>query len=66
MNIPQLYREKDFLNHQFPMVTAVNDPPTIFEGMLRCEKGEVKQLAEQRIWPFTEYVQWQRFRLELP
>lgn len=65
MNLPQLYKEKDFLNHQFPMVTAVNDPPTIFEGMLRCEKGEVKRLAEQKIWPFTEYVQWQRFRLEL-
>ncbi len=65
MNIPQLYKEKDFLNHQFPTVRVLNDPPTSYEGMLRCEKGEVKRLAEQKIWPFTEYVEWQRFRLEL-
>ncbi|MGQ9543282.1 MAG: ubiquitin-conjugating enzyme E2 [Candidatus Bathyarchaeia archaeon] len=66
MNIPLLYKEKSFLNHQFPTVAALNDPPTIYEGMLRCEKGEVKRLAEKKIWPFTEYVQWQRFRFELP
>lgn len=66
MNIPQLFKEKDFLNHQFPTVTALNDPPTTYEGMLRCEKGEVKKLADRKIWPFTEYVEWQRFRLELP
>ncbi len=34
--------------------------------MLRCEKGEVKKLAEKKIWPFTEYAEWNRFRLELP
>ncbi|MBS7650984.1 MAG: ubiquitin-conjugating enzyme E2 [Candidatus Bathyarchaeia archaeon] len=66
MNIPLLYKEKSFLNHQFPTVAALNDPPTIYEGMLRCEKGEVKRLADKKIWPFTEYVQWQRFRFELP
>jgi hypothetical protein len=26
----------------------------------------VKTLAEKEIWPFTEYVDWNRFRLELP
>ena len=66
MNIPLLYKEKNFTNHQFPTVTALNDPPTVYEGMLRCEKGEVKTLAEKEIWPFTEYVDWNRFRLELP
>ena len=66
MNIPLLYKEKNFTNHQFPTVTALNDPPTEYEGMLRCEKGEVKTLAEKEIWPFTEYVDWNRFRLELP
>jgi len=66
VNIPLLYKEKNFTNHQFPTVTALNDPPTVYEGMLRCEKGEVKTLAEKEIWPFTEYVDWNRFRLELP
>lgn len=66
MNIPLLYKEKNFTNHQFPTVTALNDPPTTYEGMLRCEKGEVKTLAEKEIWPFTEYVDWNKFRLELP
>jgi hypothetical protein len=66
VNIPLLYKEKNFTNHQFPTVRALNDPPTVYEGMLRCEKGEVKALAEKEIWPFTEYVDWNRFRLELP
>lgn len=66
MNIPLLYKEKSFTNHQFPTVVALNDPPTAYEGMLRCEKGEVKVLAEKKIWPFTEYTDWNRFRLELP
>ncbi len=61
----RLYKEKAFLQHQFPMVTPVNTPPTVYEGMVRCEKGPVKELADKGIWPFTEYVNWQRFRLEL-
>lgn len=65
MNIPLLYKEKNFTNHQFPTVMALNDPPTEYEGMLRCEKGDVKTLAEKNIWPFTEYADWNRFRLEL-
>ena len=66
MDISTLYKEKSLLNHQFPTVTATNDPPTRFEGLIRCEKGEVKRLAEQRVWPFTEYADWNRFRLEVP
>jgi len=66
VNLPLLYKEKNFTNHQFPTVMALNDPPTAYEGMLRCEKGEVKTLAGEEIWPFTEYVDWNRFRLELP
>lgn len=62
----RIYKEKAFLQHQFPMVTPVNDPPTVYEGMVRCEKGPVKELADKGVWPFTEYVNWQRFRLELP
>ena len=65
MNLSILYKEKTYVNHQFPMVTPLNDPPTKYEGMIRCEKGEVKKLAEEKIWPFTEYVNWHRFRLEL-
>lgn len=66
MDISLLYKEKNLLNHQFPTVTAINDPPTQFEGLIRCEKGEVKKLAEKGVWPFTEYTNWNRFRLELP
>ncbi|HUO41488.1 MAG TPA: ubiquitin-conjugating enzyme E2 [Methylomirabilota bacterium] len=65
MDITTLYKEKSLLNHQFPTVTATNDPPTRFEGLIRCEKGEVKHLAEQRVWPFTEYADWNRFRLDI-
>lgn len=66
MNISLLYKEKNFVNHQFPTVTALNDPPTTYEGMLRCEKGDVKSLADKKIWPFTEYADWNRFKLQLP
>jgi hypothetical protein len=66
LDVSILYKEKSLLNHQFPTVTATNDPPTRFEGLIRCEKGEVKRLAEQGIWPFTEYADWNRFRLDIP
>ncbi len=66
MDIPLILKEKSMLNHQFPTVTALNDPPTQFEGLIRCEKGEVKKLAEKGVWPFTDYANWQRFRLDLP
>ena len=66
MDVTVLYKEKNLLNHQFPTVTAINDPPTQFEGLIRCEKGEVKKLAEQSVWPFTEYADWNRFRLDVP
>jgi hypothetical protein len=66
MDVTALYKEKSLLNHQFPTVTAMNDPPTQFEGLIRCEKGDVKKLSEKGIWPFTEYTDWNRFRLDLP
>jgi len=44
----------------------MNDPPTQFEGLIRCEKGEVRKLSEKGVWPFTEYANWNRFRLDLP
>lgn len=66
MDVAVLYKEKSLLNHQFPTITAMNDPPTQFEGLIRCEKGEVKKLSEKGVWPFTEYTDWNRFRLDLP
>jgi hypothetical protein len=66
MDVSALYKEKSLLNHQFPTITAVNDPPTRYEGLIRCEKGEVQKLSEKGIWPFTEYTDWNRFRLDLP
>lgn len=65
-SVAKYLAEKHFIQRQFPLVTPVNDPPTIYEGMLRCEEGPVKKLAEKNVWPFTEYVQWHRFRMELP
>jgi hypothetical protein len=66
LDVSVLYKEKTLLNHQFPTITAMTDPPTQFEGLIRCEKGEVKNLSEKGIWPFTEYTNWNRFRLDLP
>jgi ubiquitin-protein ligase len=66
LDIQVLYKEKSLLNHQFPTVTALNDPPTQFEGLIRCEKGEVKTLSEKGVWPFTEYTNWNKFKLDLP
>lgn len=65
-SVAKFFTEKHFIQRQFPLVKPVNDPPTIYEGMLRCEEGPVKKLAEKGKWPFTEYVQWHRFRMELP
>lgn len=66
MDVTLLYKEKKFINHQFPTVIALDDPPTMYEGMLRCEQGKVKELADKKVWPFTEYVGWHRFRINLP
>lgn len=66
MNLSLLYREKVLTNHQFPTVKALNDPPTSYEGLLRCERGEVKKLADEGIWPFVEYVSWNKFNMDLP
>jgi hypothetical protein len=65
-SVARLVAERSFIQRQFPLVSPVNDPPTCYEGMLRCEEGPVKELAEKKIWPFTEYVTWHRFRMELP
>jgi ubiquitin-protein ligase len=66
MDVPLLLKEKSLLNHQFPTVTAMNEPPTQFEGLIRCEKGEVRKLSEKGVWPFTDYTDWHRFRLDIP
>ncbi len=59
----QLESEYKYLKEQFPLVTMVE--PTLYRGMIRCERGPVKELAKQGVWPFTEYVKWQTFELEL-
>jgi hypothetical protein len=66
LDVSLLLKEKGLLNHQFPTVTAINDPPTQFEGLIRCEKGEVMKLSEKGVWPFTDYTKWHRFRLDIP
>jgi hypothetical protein len=58
-----LMDEYNFLRHQFPLVTMKN--LTTYEGMVRCEGGPVKEFAEQGIWPFEQYVEWQKFKIKL-
>lgn len=55
--------EYEFLRHQFPLVTMKN--LTNYEGMLRCEGGPIKELAEDGVWPFDQYIQWHKFKIKL-
>jgi hypothetical protein len=64
-DLGRLIREREFLRHQFPTVRSLDEPPTKYAGMLRCEKGPVKELADEGIWPFTEYVNWHEFTMEV-
>ncbi len=59
----ELIREYQYLREQFPLV-RMKDLLT-YEGRLRCERGKVKELADRGVWPFTEYVEWQEFRMVL-
>jgi len=63
MDTRDIEEECAFLRHQFPMVKVVS--PTVFTGLVRCEGGPVKELADSGTWPFTEYVKWHKFRMEL-
>lgn len=60
----RLEEENSFLKAQFPLVGRLD--PTAWQGMLRCEKGPVKELADKNIWPFTDYIKWHTFRMEVP
>ena len=55
--------EYEFLRHQFPLVTMIN--LTTYEGMVRCEGGPIKELAEDDVWPFHQYTQWHKYRMKL-
>jgi len=66
MNLTLLYRERALVNHQFPTVRALDEPPRAYVGLLRCEGGEVKRLGDEGVWPFTEYAAWNRFHVEMP
>ena len=63
MDEKALEAEYKFLKDQFPLVSMIE--PTLYRGMIRCERGIVKEYAKQKVWPFTEYVKWQTFELEL-
>lgn len=60
----RLEEENAFLKTQFPLVGRLRS--TVWQGMLRCEKGPVKDLADKNTWPFTEYTKWHTFRMEVP
>lgn len=62
----RLMNERAILLKEFPTVQAFGNPPMKYEGMIRCTRGRVLQLAQQGVYPFTEYVQWHRFRIEVP
>lgn len=63
LNIKKIDNEYEYLKQQFPLVSRLGDK--LFTGMVRCKRGYVKTLAKQRIWPFTEYVKWHKFQMEL-
>lgn len=63
LNIKKIDNEYEYLRQQFPLVSRLGDK--LFQGMVRCKRGYVKTLAKQGIWPFTEYVKWHRFNMEL-
>lgn len=65
-DLARLMNEREFLLKEFPTIQAFGNPPTKYEGLLRCTKGRVAELARQGVHPFTEYVKWHRFRIELP
>jgi hypothetical protein len=58
-----LMDEWAFLRHQFPLVQMIS--LTTYEGMVRCEGGPIKELAEDGTWPFDQYVNWHKFRIKL-
>ncbi len=66
IDIARLLEEYELVRRQFPLVRALNYPPTMYEGMIKCEDKDIVELANRGIWPFTQYVQWHRFLIELP
>jgi hypothetical protein len=66
IDVKRLVEEREYVKNQFPMVAARNDPPTIYEGMIKCEEGPVVELAGKGVWPFTEYVKFHLFKMDLP
>jgi hypothetical protein len=63
MDEDELRKEFEFLQHEFPLIKMVTLRE--YKGRLRCERGPVKELAEKDIWPFTEYIKWHKFVIEL-
>jgi hypothetical protein len=59
----ELVKEYGYIKEQFPLV-RMEDLMT-YRGQVRCDRGYVKELATRGIWPFTQYVQWHEFRMEL-
>lgn len=58
-----LLEEREYVLKNFPRVTSPS--PTLYEVSLRAEGGRVKQLAEEGVWPFTQYVKWHRVKIEV-
>lgn len=58
-----LIEEYKYLRTQFPLVKMID--LMTYKGRLRCERGYVKELADRGVWPFTEYVKWQEFKMVL-
>lgn len=63
VNENELISEYRYLRTQFPLVKMVD--LMTYQGKLRCDRGYVKELADQGVWPFTEYVKWHEFKMVL-
>ncbi|MFA6001542.1 MAG: ubiquitin-conjugating enzyme E2 [Thermoleophilia bacterium] len=62
----RLMNERTVLLKEFPTIQAFGNPPTKYEGLMRCSRGRVLELAQQGVFPFSEYTKWHRFRIEVP
>jgi len=58
-----LREEQEYILKNFPNVSSPD--PSVYEVRLRAEGGKVEELANEGVWPFTQYVRWHRVRIEV-
>jgi hypothetical protein len=59
----ELMKEYGYIREQFPLVKT--EDLMTYRGRLRCERGYTMELARRGIWPFTQFIEWHEFKMEL-